>query len=431
MSTPIFESRADEAEAGEVSLAEGASATEEASRPDNFHLNGLDQRERALPVRQDDLTRLLLAEPGLCQDEQEKLRQFGRLLGAMYHARFFDRLRELKERYAPLDPDSDYVGLAEHTLKVHDRSHDDFLVPFESALERANYRALNQSVIQEAISAPNEMGLTYQPDFSLFDHLRVYVRGFKQITREIRSVGTGFRKRRVTLDAYQRMVVALKFKPDPRLDPLVGTDVLYLRMFKDVPHVDMEMHLPEQGTRVRMRMIDKAQIASPLFTSIPAILVKYIAAAALSRMLLAGMVIAPISAGLNSFFGFNRAKQKHLLTMIHRLYYLTVANNASVLTRLIDSAEDEEYKEAMLAYYFLWRGTRDPEPWTIARLDATVENYLREKTRIAIDFEIKDALDKLYSLGLAYKHPLGVLEAVPLEQALHILSRWDESANYP
>ncbi len=397
----------------------------------NFRLPGVDQRERALPVRQGDLTRLLLAEPGLSQDDREKLEQIGRLLGAMYHAKFFERLRELKELYAPLDPDSDYVGLAEHTLKLHERSHDDFLVPFESALERANYRALNNKVIEEAISAPNEMGLTYEPDFSLFDHLRVYVRGFKQITREIRTVGTRFRKRTVTLDAYQRMVVALKFKPDPRLGPLVDTDVLYMRMFKDVPHVDMEMHLPEQGTRVRMRMIDKAQIASPIFTSIPALLVKYIAAAAVSRTLLAGMIIAPITAGLNSFFGFNRAKQKHLLSMIHRLYYLTVANNGSVLTRLIDSAEDEEYKEAMLAYFFLWRGTADGEPLTVARLDSTVECYLQLKAHTAIDFEIEDALDKLYCLGLAYKHPKGVLEAVPLDQALHILSRWDESAFYP
>ena len=130
-------------------------------------------------------------------------------------------------------------------------------------------------------------------------------------------------------------------------------------MFKDVPHVDMEMHLPEQGTKVRMRWIDKAQIASPIVMGIPTLVVKLLAAAALSPMALGGLIVAPISAGVNSFFGFQRAKQKHLMTMIHQLYYLTLANNASVLTRLIDSAEDEEYKEAMLAYFFLWRAAGD------------------------------------------------------------------------
>ena len=66
----------------------------------------------------------------------------------------------------------------------------------------------------------------------------------------------------------------MKFKPDTKLDPFVRSDVVYLRMFKDVPHVDMEMHLPEQGTKVRMRWIDKAQIASPLVMGIPTLAFK-------------------------------------------------------------------------------------------------------------------------------------------------------------
>ena len=38
----------------------------------------------------------------------------------------------------------------------------------------------------------------------------------------------------------------IKFRPHPKLGKFVRSDVVYLRMFKDVPHVDMEMHLPEQ-----------------------------------------------------------------------------------------------------------------------------------------------------------------------------------------
>ena len=129
-------------------------------------------------------------------------------------------------------------------------------------------------------------------------------------------------------------------------------------MFKDVPHVDMEMHLPEQGTKVKMRWIDKAQIASPVVMGVPALTMKLLGlslAAMGNPMLLAPLAIAPISAGVNSFFGFQRAKHKHLSSMIRNLYYLTLANNGSVLTRLIDSAEEEEYKETMLAYFFLWQ----------------------------------------------------------------------------
>jgi hypothetical protein len=123
--------------------------------------------------------------------------------------------------------------------------------------------------------------------------------------------------------------------------------------------------------------------------------------------------------------------------MIHRLYYMTLANNASVLTRLIDSAEDEEYKETMLAYYFLWRGPgRDRNPaepgtWTARELDAHVEKYLRERTGVEINFEISDALNKLFRLGLATADAQGRLRATPLHQALEVLDRhWDDTFKY-
>jgi hypothetical protein len=404
----------------------------------DYHLLGIDDREHALPIRQGDLTRMLLAEPGMSERERRQLAEFGKILGATFHSEFFERLTQLKELYAPLDPDADFVALKDYTLSRTEHSDDDFLVPFEATLERANYRPLGLEVIKEAISAPNELGLTYVPDFSLFEHLNVYVRGFTRITRECRNVKTRFKKRTVVLAAYQRMIVALKFKPGMKLGPNVRSDVLYLRMFKDVPHVDMEMHLPEQGTKVRMRWIDKLQIASPLAIGIPTLAAKLIGVSLSFATLfsapfaMGGLLIAPVSAGVNSFFGFQRAKKKHLYAMIHKLYYLTLANNASVLTRLIDSAEDEDYKEAMLAYFFLWRGTGTSVPLTVATLDARIEEYLKRKTGIEINFEVSDALVKLARFGLVSRDFQGGLHAMPIAEALVNLDRrWDETFRYP
>ncbi len=414
-------------------VAEAVDADDEVSQtvPD-FRLEGLDERERALPVRQGDLTRLLLAEIGSSEEDRAKLAEFGRLLGAMFHGEFFEKLRELKELYAPLDPDSDYVPLDDCTSERTEQSDEDFLAPFEAALMRANYRALSLEVIREAVSAPNEMGLTYTPDFSLFEHLQVYVRGYTQINRDCRSARTRFRRKTVSLDAYQRMVVVLKFKEGLSLGPVVRSDVLYIRMFKDVPHVDMEMHLPEQGTKVRMRWIDRAQIASPIVMGLPTLALKLMAVAALSPIALGSLLVAPIGAGVNSFFGFHRAKQKHLLTMIQKLYYLTLANNASVLTRLVDSAEDEEYKEAMLAYFFLWKAACDEKSWNVERLDAHIEAYLKEKTGVSINFEVSDALTKLYRLGLAHRDTHGNVHPTPIDQSLQVLDRrWDDTFFYP
>ena len=203
-------------------------------------------------------------------------------------------------------------------------------------------------------------------------------------------------------------------------------------MFKDVPHVDLEMHLPEQGTKVKMRMIDKAQIASPLVVGLPTLAFKLLFASLVSPWAIGGVLIAPISAGINSFFGFQRAKQRHLHHMIRHLYYLTLASNASVIHHLIDSAEEEEFKEALLAYYFLWRHRDDPEPWDQARLDAHIEAFVRAQTGLAIDFEIGDALHKLTRLGLLQRDPQDRLHAAPIDCALAILDgQWDSYFHFP
>ena len=271
------------------------------------------------------------------------------------------------------------------------------------------------------------------PDFTQFEHLRIFARGYTQISRVFRSATTKFRRRTMLLDAYQRLIIVLKFREGLDLGPYIRSDVVYLRMFKDVPHVDMEMHLPEQGTQVRMRWIDKAQIASPVVMGLPTLAMKLLGflAATSNPMLLAPLLAVPVTAGMNSFFGFHRAKHKHLSSMIRSLYYLTLANNGSVLNRLVNSAEEEEYKETMLAYFFLWRRLGRAEEWTMDQLDAHIESFLKSVSGVEIDFEISDALGKLFRLGLARRDVQGRLHAVPIDQALIALDRhWDNTFVY-
>jgi hypothetical protein len=386
-----------------------------------------EDRERTIPLRVADLNHLLKSDPHLSDEDRERWTQFSRLVAAVFHHEFHGKLQELKERYAPLDPDSDCVNLHDHSRMLTDDVDESFLELFEQTLIRANYRRLDVEALKEAVSAPNELGLNYVPNFKLFEHLKVYVRGDAKLSRTVRGIASGFRKRTVVYNGYQRLVVAIKFRPGKHLVDYVRADALYLRMFKDVPHVDMEMHLPEQGTKVRMRLIDKAQIASPFAVSIPTVAFKLMGAAILTTSFgIATLVAAPLSAGLNSFFGFQRAKQRHLHRMIRHLYYLTLANNASVVTRIIDCAEEEETKEALLAYFVLWRGAHDVKPWDQARLDSNVETLLRERAGLSVDFEVGDALQKLYRLGLITNDSRGHLASLPIADAIAELDRqWD------
>jgi hypothetical protein len=387
--------------------------------------------ERVVPIRAADLERFIINDPDLAPSDKLLWERLCRLLSAVFHHEYHSWLASLKDLYAPIDPDSECVSIARGSRALTETADEAFLQPFESAMIRANYQVLEMAELRRAIEAPNERGLNYMPDFELFEHLRVYARGRTRVERSIRNIGTHFRRKTIELEAFQRLVVALKFRATKDLGPFARTDVVYLRLFKDVPFVDMEMHLPEQGTKVRMRAIDKAQIASPLLVGLPTLALKLLKMTLLSPLGWTGLLIAPVSAGVNSFFGFQRAKQKHLHHMIRNLYYLTLANNASVLSCIIDSAEEEDRKEALLAFYVLWK--RRDSTWGVNKeqLDEAVEKLLTEQTGAEVDFEVVDALGKLLRLGLVTRGTDGTLRPISLEEALIVLDeQWDNQFRY-
>src|SRR6185436_10749928 len=68
--------------------------------------------------------------------------------------------------------------------------------------------------------------------------------------------------------------------------------------------------------------------------------------------------------GIRSFYGYLQTKQKYQLNLTESLYYQNLDNNAGVLSRLLDEAEEQENREAILAYFFLWqaRGAQLDQP---------------------------------------------------------------------
>jgi hypothetical protein len=111
------------------------------------------------------------------------------------------------------------------------------------------------------------------------------------------------------------------------------------------------------------------------------------------------------------------------------LYYQTLDNNAGVLTHILDEAEEQECREAILAYFCLLRHA-PPQGWTSEQLDDYVEMYLEGSAKLKVDFEIGDALEKVERLGVVVKSN-NFYKAVPLEKALEKLDyRWDNYFQY-
>jgi hypothetical protein len=109
------------------------------------------------------------------------------------------------------------------------------------------------------------------------------------------------------------------------------------------------------------------------------------------------------------------------------LYFKNLDNNAGVFYHLIDAAEEEEFKEAVLAYYFLLTVKR---PLTQKALDQRIENWLADRWDCQIDFEIGDAIQKLQRLKLITAEN-DYLRSVPLNSAKQQLDTiWDNYFTY-
>jgi len=92
------------------------------------------------------------------------------------------------------------------------------------------------------------------------------------------------------------------------------------------------------------------------------------------------------------------------------------------LTYLADTAEAEECKEAILAYFFL---LIDGET-SRANLDQRIESYIQEKYAIPMDFEIDDGLEKLQKSSLLSRSDQ-LISATPLAEAnSRLRQQWDQ-----
>src|SRR5262249_56133848 len=87
------------------------------------------------------------------------------------------------------------------------------------------------------------------------------------------------------------------------------------------------------------------------------------------------------------------------LCLTRHLYFQNLDNNAGVIYHLLAEAEEQEFREMILAWWLLWRGGLAGA--TAQQLDAAAENWLRKRCSLVVDFEISDALAKLYRHGLA------------------------------
>ncbi len=274
-----------------------------------------------------------------------------------------------------------------------------FLEAFEGLLTRANYRPLAREELDRALVERSVPGLEVRADLSAYDHLHVFVRGEATSRRADREWRRGGRRRELQVAAHRRVVLAVRLRGEPSL---------HLKLFQDIPKADIEALLP--GITLRMRLGDKIRVGGSAGVAGGSAVWGAIKWAATLRLsLLPLLAVFGLFYGCRALWNFVAMRDRYRTALIRDLYYQTLDNGEGVITRLVDESEEEEAKEALLAWAI---GAASPGPVRPDEVRERAEAFLREAHQAEADFDLPDALAKVGRYGLAAGAD-GVLRMAP------------------
>ena len=410
--------------------------------------------QRFIPVRQSDLVDLLADDGGLAPEDQDLFRSLADLLDATVHFEFRTRLEELKDAYAPFHHDPDIRIIHDYDEAQLADARRQLVDGLVELLEDANFERVEIDEIHQAFEEESLLSVRVEVDFDDLDEVLVYRRGENEREQQLES-WRGLRKRTVTFTNYEKVLLFVTFKDavhfgdrDTDIDSLPfdpGSTVI--KLFQDVPRADIEMLFP--NTEVKMRRVDKFMIGVPAVISGIIIAATRLATTVGLILLLLGFwlgfrdepveldqsTLLALGAGLGAlgsylirqFTKYKARQMEFMKTLSDNLYFRNLDNDAGVFFNLLDAAEEEEVKEALLAWYFL--RTADG-PRSQEELDQAVEDWFADELGIQFDFEVSDGVGELHRLGLVEGDD-DALKAIPAEEALRRLdARWDQLFEY-
>ncbi len=404
-------------------------------------------RDEFIPVRKRDLIAKLEAR-GAASDA-EGFRTLCRMLGAIYHYTYYDQLERLRTDYYYFNPQIDLHARCDPGEL--ERSYADLSEALDNVLKAANFIEIPHEEIERAHREHALIRVDTEAPASDFREVRFFRRGHH---REIFEVETWFGLRRTDIecDVYDDVILFVAMKPDKDIttkrdrkrfvrNQLRPGSVL-IKYFRKIPSADLNALFP--NVQVVMSTLDRLMLAVPAIAGgvpivlnlIPALTVLFLlvgfylgltgaigeddtrkALAALSGLVALGGFL------LQQWIKYQRQSLKYQKLLSDNVYFRNVNNNAGIFDYLIGMAEEQECKEAFLAYHFLLTAK---DPVTQAQLDSSIEAWLHDTFDVDVEFEVDDALGKLERLGLL-KRDGDTLSVLPLDAAIARLDRtWDD-----
>jgi hypothetical protein len=355
--------------------------------------------ETYIPVHPNEFQFALEHCEGVDPEACEFLHRHKDQLASLVHQRLHNRFGGLIEGYTFVDPDREASEnpLGSRLSALSSRvSIKDMVETTQEMLEQANYRRLTPSEIYQALRTATAWGAKLKIRFSDYKRLRVYARGDGLGIRQARRWYRLFRKVDSAVPIYRQLVVIFERSE--------GHGQLHLRMFKNIPHADVDMLLPGS---VKISWLDQGKIGIPTLWGFSMTVTRLMRSMWILALLGAveifraiwmyiAIAIAGVLYSVKMFFSYRHARNRQLLHVAQSLYFQTLSNNKGVLLRLKDEAEQQWLTQAMVLMVVLRtrqnRGMAMRSLDAIDTLDRACEDLLETLGLGPIDFDIQAAI---------------------------------------
>jgi hypothetical protein len=402
------------------------------------------ERDKFIPVRKEELFSALIEQGDLADtSEREHFLRFARMLRTICHNEYCETLDRLRDDYYYFSPE--VAGLVAADRSKSASAYDDLFRSLDKVLKDANFDELPHEEVEDAHRKrmlPVELKVKYDD----FHEVRFYKRG-RHVERLEVSEWFGMRRREVEIEVFDDIVLVVAMKTQPEIGSrhelrilkrgkIVPGSVL-LKYFRNIACGDLHALFP--NARVVMSNFDKAFLSVPAIAGGIPILVKLYATISVlivvigvylgrsgsvesadTKTALAALmgIVALGGFAVRQWLRYRSQSLKHHMQLADNIYFRNVANNAGIFDYLVATAEDQECKEAALAYHFIRKAESAPMESEIA---ARIQTWLAKSFGINLDFKIADALETLDRYGLVRREGerLFVPSLVPAIAQLH------------
>jgi hypothetical protein len=431
---------AGDVDADGLSVNEAVRSTGDAAAPEQF--------DRVIRLRKTELIGGLVAEGHLDGAGQAGFCQLAHRLGAVFHYQYFEELDRLREVYFHFDPEVDPQGhgAAPDLEAAYGSLRDEFV----RILTEANFVEIAHDEMMRAFAEHARVRVKLKAPVGDYRDIRMFRRGHHIETIEVPS-WFGLRKRKVDALVYDDVVLMVATRPgnvtqsDARRlarsrggGQKIRSGAVLFKYFRHIARGDLEALFP--NVRVVMTLRDQLMLGVPALAGGVPILIKLASTFAV-LFVVAGFYLGlsgtlrdndleQALAALSGLFAlgtfmlrqwgnFHRQSLIHQKQLTDNVYYRNVNNNTGIFSYLIGEAEDQDWKEALLAYHGLLTASA---PLAREALATRVEELLKRRFAVAADFAIDAALARLKELDLVSESG-SLLSALPLPDALSRLDK--------